>query len=65
MLGIFIGTYDKEESNVVINYFLLAQVSPTKSVILMQVLEETLLEKGIHQSNTRFNCLDGKNPMSG
>ena len=65
MLGIFIGTYDEEENDVVIDYLLLAHVLPTKSEIVMQVLEKTLLEKGIDLSNTRFSCLDGTNSMSG
>ena len=45
MLGIFIGTYDEEENDVVIDYLLLAHVLSTKSEIVMQVLEKTLLEK--------------------
>ena len=49
----------------IIDYLLLAQVSPTKSEMWMQVLEETLLEKRIHLSNPRFSCLDGTNSMSG
>ena len=65
MLGIFIGTYDEEENDVVIDYLLLAHVLSTKSEIVMQVLEKTLLEKGIDLSNTRFSCLDGTNSMSG
>ena len=65
MLGIFIGTYDEEENDVIIDYLLLAHVLSTKSEIVMQVLEKTLLEKGIDLSNTRFSCLDGTNSMSG
>ena len=65
MLGIFIGTYDEEENDVVIDYLLLAHVSSTKSEIVMQVLEKTLLQKGIDLSNTRSSCLDGTNSMSG
>ena len=64
MLSIFIGTYE-EENDVVIDYLLFARVSSTKFEILMQVLEKALLEKGIDLSNTRFNCLDGTNSMSG
>ena len=49
---------------VVIDHLLLAQVSPTKSKNLMQVLEETLLEQVIHRSNTRFNRFNETNSMS-
>ena len=45
MLGIIIGTYGEEENDVVIDYLSLAHVSSTKSEIVMQVLEKTLLEK--------------------
>ena len=58
MLSIFTGTYAVEENDV-IDYLLLAQVLSTKSEIVMQVLEKTLLEKGTDLSNTRFSCLDG------
>ena len=54
MLGIFIGTYYEQENDVAIDY----------CEIVMQVLEKTLLEKGIDLSNTRFSCLDGTNSMS-
>ena len=60
MLGIFIGTYDEEENDVVIDYLSLAHVSSTKSEIVMQVLEKILLEKVIDLSNTCFSCLDGQ-----
>ena len=65
MLGIFIGTYAEEENDVVIDYLSLAQLSSTKSEIVVQVLEKTLLEKGIDLSNTLVGCLDGTNSMSG
>ena len=58
MLSIFTGTYAVEENDV-IDYLPLAQVLSTKSEIVMQVLEKTLLEKGTDLSNTRFSCLDG------
>ena len=42
MLGIFIGTYDEEQNDVVINYLLLAQVSSAKSEIVILVLANCL-----------------------
>ena len=65
MLSIFIGTYDEEENEVVIDYLSLAHVLSTKSEIVMEVLEKTLLEKGIDLSNTHFSCLDGANSVLG
>ena len=65
MLCIFIGTYDEEENNAIIYYLSLAQISSTKSEIVMQVLEKTLPEKGIDLSNTYFSSLDDANSMSG
>ena len=66
MTGLFLSAYDEEKKEVVIDFVSITSVSPTKSEILMDKVQEILLNNNIDIiSNTCFSYLDGTNAKSG
>ena len=57
MMGLFLGAYDEEKKEVVIEFVSIASVSSTKSEVLMGQVQEILLNNNIEFLTLVFQVL--------